>query len=249
MWLPDGNVMYFQGKHVRLVLMALLIILIRVPYTLLLFLWQWLVRAPNWKVFKWTRISNLHAFVSAHHIPYNCKYRYIGLACYIACKGCCNTTASVTVFRDPQTSLLVIIFFTWHSLYCEGNHWSEDIQEAISECSGNGLYINLLALSAFSWYHFKTDIEKQTAVAYTSTVITFILLIGVLVYHMYVVLKMDQPKGEDTNAYPLAPDHSQLLKLKCLTVIEIPEPHDQSSPPEASCNTCTTVIGFTDTTN
>ena len=110
-WLPDGNVMYFQGKHVRLVLMALLIILIRVPYTLLLFLWQWLVRAPNWKVFKWTRISKLHAFVSAHHIPYNCKYHYIGLACYIACKGCCNITASVTVFRDPQTSLLVIIFF------------------------------------------------------------------------------------------------------------------------------------------
>ena len=109
-WLPDGNVMYFQGKHVYLVLMALLIILIRVPYTLLLFLWQWLVRAPNWKVFKWTRISKLHSFVSAHHIPYNCKYRYIGQACYTACKGCCNITASVTVFRDPQTSLLVIIF-------------------------------------------------------------------------------------------------------------------------------------------
>ena len=38
-WLPDGNVKYFQGKHVALVLMALLIILIGVPYTILLFLW------------------------------------------------------------------------------------------------------------------------------------------------------------------------------------------------------------------
>ena len=32
-WLPDGNVPYFRGKHVALVLVALLIILVGVPYT------------------------------------------------------------------------------------------------------------------------------------------------------------------------------------------------------------------------
>ena len=54
-WLSDGNVSYFQGKHVALVLIAILIILVGVPYTLLLFLWQWIVCAPEWKIFKWTR--------------------------------------------------------------------------------------------------------------------------------------------------------------------------------------------------
>ena len=44
-WFPDGNVMYFQGKHVALVLTAMLIVLVGVPYTILLFLWQWLVPA------------------------------------------------------------------------------------------------------------------------------------------------------------------------------------------------------------
>ena len=39
-WLPDGNVEYFKGKHIPLVLVTLLIILIGLPYTILLFLWQ-----------------------------------------------------------------------------------------------------------------------------------------------------------------------------------------------------------------
>ena len=53
-WRPDGNVPYFQGKHVPLVLIGLLVILIGLPYTIFLFLWQWIVRAPKWKVFEWT---------------------------------------------------------------------------------------------------------------------------------------------------------------------------------------------------
>ena len=49
-WLPDGNVKYFQGKHIPLVLVAVLIIIIGLPYTILLFLWQWIVCAPRWKI-------------------------------------------------------------------------------------------------------------------------------------------------------------------------------------------------------
>ena len=53
MWRPDGNAYYFKGKHAVLVIMTLLIIIIiGIPYTLLLFLWQRLVRAPRWKIFK-----------------------------------------------------------------------------------------------------------------------------------------------------------------------------------------------------
>ena len=72
-WLPDGNVKYFQGKHAALVIVALLIILVGVPYTILLLLWQWIVRAPRWK---WTRNTKLNAFIAVYHVPYNSKYRY-----------------------------------------------------------------------------------------------------------------------------------------------------------------------------
>ena len=49
---------------VALILIALLIILVGVPYTILLFLWQWLVRAPEWKVVKWTKNTMLHTTVT-----------------------------------------------------------------------------------------------------------------------------------------------------------------------------------------
>ena len=51
------------------------------------------------------------------------------------------------------------------------------------------LYFSLLVLAFFSQYNFKTDVIKQTAVAYTSTTIVFILLVGVIVYHVTLTIK------------------------------------------------------------
>ena len=65
-WLPDGNVKYFQGKHIPLVLVAVLIIIIGLPYTILLFLWQWTVRASRWKIFNWTRNTKLNVFIATY---------------------------------------------------------------------------------------------------------------------------------------------------------------------------------------
>ena len=69
-WLPNGNVKFFEGKDIPLAIAALLIlVLIVLPYTTVLFLWQWIVRAPRWKIFKWTRNTKFNAFVTAHHVP------------------------------------------------------------------------------------------------------------------------------------------------------------------------------------
>ena len=227
-WLPDGNVKYFQGKHIALVLMALLIILIGVPYTILLFLWQWLVRVPEWKVFKWTRNTKLNAFVSVHHVPYNSKYRYwTGLRMLV--RVVLYISASVTVSGDPQTSLLVTILIL-------GILSMKDItgvrvyKKSFVNIIEIGLYVNLLTLAAFSWYRFKTDIRKQTAVAYTSTIITFILLVGVIIYHVYLLVRKDQPP-EEMNGYlpvPVQPAKAEVTH----SVIELPKPCDQSPPPE-----------------
>ena len=115
-WLPDGNVKYFQGKHVALVIVALLIILVGVPYTILLLLWQWIVRAPRWKVFKWTRNTKLNAFITAYHVPYNSKYRYwTGLLLLV--RVILYITASVTVSANPEVSLLATIILVGGLFY------------------------------------------------------------------------------------------------------------------------------------
>ena len=80
-WLPDANVKYFLGKHAALVILALLIILVGAPYTILLLLWQWIVRAPSWKVVNWKRNTKFNAFIVAYHVPFNSKYTVTGLAC------------------------------------------------------------------------------------------------------------------------------------------------------------------------
>ena len=230
-WLPDGNVPYFRGKHVALVLIALLIILVGAPYTILLFLWQWLVRAPEWKVFKWTRNTKLNAFISVYHAPYNSKYRYwTGLLLLV--RVVLYITASVTVSRDPQTSLLITIIIVGSLFLIKEITGVRVYKKSFVSFIEAMLYFNLLALSAFSWYRFKIDATKQTAVAYTSTIITFILLVGVIVYHVYLLIRKDHPRlGEEVNEYPLAPVQPGKDEVT-FSVIEIPKPRDQSPTPE-----------------
>ena len=70
---------------------------------------------------------------------------------------------------------------------------------------------------------------KQTAVAYTSTIITFILLIGVIIYHMYLLVRKDRRRREEEHEYlQLAPVQSATAEV----TYEIPKPCDQSPRPE-----------------
>ena len=230
-WLSDGNVPYLRGKHVALVLIALLIILMGVPYTILLFLWQWLIRAPKWKIFKWTRNTKLNAFISVHHAPYNNKYCYwTGLLLLV--RVILYITASVTVSADPQTSLLVINFLVSGLFIIKEITGARMYKKSFVNRIEIGLYTNLIAFSSFSWYRFKIDAEKQTAVAYTSTFITFILIVGVIVYHTHLLVRKDQPRwGEEVNEYLLATVQPAKNEMT-FSVIEIPKPRDQSPPPE-----------------
>ena len=232
-WLPDGNVKYFQGKHIALVIVALLIILIGVPYTILLFLWQWLVRAPKWKVFKWTRNTKLNAFISVHHVPYNSKYRYwTGLLLLV--RVVLYITASVTVSNKPQVSLLMTIILVGGLLSCKTLARGVVVyKNVLVDVVDTVLYFNLLALSAFSWYDFKADVDKQTAVAYTSTIITFLLLVGVIIYHVSLLVRKDK-LPEEMNEYPMAPVQPKDKAEVTHSVIELPKPQDQSPPPQAN---------------
>ena len=237
-WLPDGNVPYFQGKHVALALIALLIILVGVPYSILLFLWQWLVRAPEWKAFKWTRNTKLNAFISVHHAPYNSKYRYrTGLLLLVRVVLYITASIATSYSNKPQSSLLVTLILVGGLLLLNGITSFRAYKKSIVDVLEIGLYFNLLAFAAFSQYDFKTDIMKQTAVAYTSTILTFILLVGVVIYHVYLLVRKDHPRlGEEGYEYlQLAPVQSA-ENIVTYSVVEIPTPRDESPPPEENIN-------------
>ena len=97
---------------------------------------------------------------------------------------------------------------------------------------GAMLYFNLLALSGFSWYRFKADFRKQTAVAYSSTIITFILLVGVIIYHMYLLVRKDRRRREEHESLQLAAVQPATAEVT-YSIVEIPKPCDQTpQPPE-----------------
>lgn len=202
-WLPDGNVKYFQGKHVPLALIALLIIIIGLPYTLILFLWQWIIRAPRWKIFKWTRSTKLNAFISSHHIPHNSKYRYwTGLLLLV--RVILYLTASVTVSADPQTLLLMTIILIGGLFLLSKSVGSRVYRKPLVDVVNTVLYFNLLVLAAISLYDYgSADIIKQTTLAYISTIVTLILLIVVIIYHIALLIKKDEPlhNPEPTDYY------------------------------------------------
>ena len=218
-WLPDGNVKYFQGKHIPLALVALLIVISGLPYTILLFLWQWIVRAPRWKVFKWTRNTKLNAFIATYHVPHNSEYRYwTGLLLLV--RVVLYVTASVTISANPQTFPLISIILMAGLLFSK--IFSQSVyKNSFINVVNTVLYFNILVLSAFSLYDFKVDPKKQTVVAYTSTSVTFILFIGSIIYHVKLLFKKEIPP-QDLNEYPLAPlqpAHAQVT----YSVIEPPK--------------------------
>ena len=226
-WLPDGNVKYFQGKHAALVIVALLIILVGVPYTILLLLWQWIVRAPRWKVFMWTRYTKLNAFIAVYHVPYNSKYRYwTGLLLLV--RVILYITASVTLSANPEVSLLATAIVIGTLFLLKSIINLKVYKKSITDIVETIVYFNLLALATFSMYDFKNDLKKQTAVAYTSTIITLLLLVGVIAYHVYLLIRKEKIPVE-LNEYPLAPVKPATAQVTH-SVVEVHKP--QCPPPE-----------------
>ena len=230
-WLLDANIKYFQGKHAALFIVSLFIILFGVPYTTLLLLWQWIVRAPRWKVVKWTRNTKLNTFISAYHVPHNCDYRYwTGLLLLV--RVVLYITASVTVSDNPQTSLMVTAILVGGLFLLKGvtAPGLKVYKNLITEIIETVMHFNLLAFAVLSLYDFKNNLSRQTVIAYVSSIITLLLLVGVIVYHVYLLMRKEKTTAEETNEYHLAPLQPANVQVVTHSVVEINKP--QSPPPE-----------------
>ena len=194
-WLPDGNVKYFQGKHIPLVLVAVLIIIIGLPYTILLFLWQWIVCFPRWKIFNWTRNTKLNIFITTYHVPHNSKYRYwTGLLLLV--RVIFYVTTSVTESSNPQTLALSSALLIGGLTLFKGMSCRRVYRKSLVDVVDTVLNYNLLALAVITLYDFKYNTTKQAVVSHTSTIITFIIFIGSICYHAILLTKKKEPLEE-----------------------------------------------------
>ena len=136
---------------------------------------------------------------------------------------------SRTKSKDPQASLLATIILVGGLLTLKTARVTV-YKSLLVDVIDTGLNFNLLALSAFSFYHLETDNTKQTAVLYTSTVVSLFLLVGAVIYHIFLLIKKDKrPKKEEgEDGVPLAPVQPTNDEITH-SVIEIPQPCDEST--------------------
>lgn len=77
LWLPDANIEYLSGKHIALLILAVLILLVSICYTFLLLFWQWLLHHQDKLiVLKWVNYQRLCHFIEPYHAPFIFKHRY-----------------------------------------------------------------------------------------------------------------------------------------------------------------------------
>ena len=179
-WLPDANIGYLEPKHTIMFIVAILVLIAVLLYTLVLFFWQWLLKLPNWKVFAIVRNNKLNSFIETYHVPYNSTHRYwTGLLLLIRMITYIITVS--TVSSNSSTAPLAIIVMLSSLFFIKTlsvrvyKKWPLDALES-------ALIINTIFMAVVALY--AGDYATSTAATVTSTIIVAILLICVLLYHI-----------------------------------------------------------------
>ena len=182
-WLPDGDIKYFKGKHIPLFLVALLLVIVTGIYMILITTWQWIVYLPNLRVLKWTKNQKLKSFMEAYSAPYSHKHRYwTGILLII--RVMLILISIITEGRGPTIPLSSIIFllgvlFVLKMTYAKTlyKHWPVDVLETT-------MIFNLYIYAVYTWYAID-NLPARKILAHISTTITFIVLLLVIAYHIY----------------------------------------------------------------
>ena len=165
-----------------LLLIMIPIFLLYIIFTALIFSWQWLLRYQDKAIFKWVRYQKLRHLLEPYHAPYTAEHRYwTGLLLLV--RILLYLISFINFSLDPRVELMAIIFTVGGIILLKGviakrvyKNWPLDVMET-------AIYFNLVAFSALTWYNLDLG-GNQAAVAYTSVMIIFILLMAVIVFHV-----------------------------------------------------------------
>ena len=146
-WLYDGNMEVFKGKHLYLGIFGILVLVFLIlPYTLCLIFFQQLQACSGHKMFRW--VNKLKPVFDAYAGPYKDKYRFwtgmlLGVRMLLIILFTTNTTGSIDrnlLFILVASSLLLVA--NTHGAY---NNWVYNYLESffylqLGEFAGGVLY-------------------------------------------------------------------------------------------------------------
>ena len=184
-WLPDAMIKYLSGAHIPLFIVAILILIIGLIYTILLFSWQWLLRLPKWKIFRWIRNQRLHTFIETYSIPYTPRHRYwTGLL--LLARAFLYLIAAANISNDPQLRLTAIIFIVGSIIFLKSLAGHRLYKDSFIDIVEMVFYFNILAFATLTWYavNSETPVHYSSIIAHVSIIITLILLALIVIYHL-----------------------------------------------------------------
>jgi hypothetical protein len=203
---------------------AVLILVVGLVYTVLLLSWQFLLRLPRRRIFKWSRNPRIQAFFETYNTPYTPKHRYwTGLL--LIGRIVLYLVAAANVSNSPTIALTAVIFVVCciiglrlssaigSSLY---RKWPLDVLETF-------FCLNILFLATFTWYSLDNPDSNNEVAAYISVTITFPVLLVIILYHVYTYTSLFSTLKETKTYRMLA---GIALKLK-------PRQRHQGHPPPA----------------
>ena len=179
-WRPDASMIYLNGKHIPLFMMALILLVIGIMYTIVLFLWQWLLPLSGFKIFNWVQNTKILSFMDAYHAPYTPRNRYWTGLLLIA-RVILYTVSAINVSGEPGINLLSVIvvvaclFILKFKLY---KKWTINVLET-------AIYFDLILLCTGKFYILLSNKETEDHIILESisASIVIFMFFCVLIHH------------------------------------------------------------------
>ena len=177
-WSIDGTLDYGQFPHITLLIVAIACLLILwLPYTMLLFLMQWLRRIPNYKISKW--ITRYKPVIDAYFAPLKDKHQY-WFGVLLLSRGILLLVSSLTANINPAVSLfllhgvatLLLCYMNFKRVY---KRKSVLILESV-------FLINLIVLTAGAMYYNDKESGEKVVLIGLSISIAFIKFCGIVIW-------------------------------------------------------------------
>ena len=190
-WVYDGNIRYFRGKHIPLALFALGVLLtIVIPYAFLLFLQPWI---QKYRICGWVNRPTMKSFFDVHNAPYNNKHRYwTGLLLIL--RGIIFLVFDFnTELENSGYFTVTVVCLCLTALLNTGIYkkWYLDLLET-------SFIVNLGALAAATGY--VSNPTAQTVIVSISVGIAAIECIGIVVYHILLRIGIESPSAKIISA-------------------------------------------------
>ena len=177
-WTEDGNVDYLRGKHIALFVFAAGFGLVTLPYALVLFSLQWLLRGSHWRGCFW--LVRLKPLFDAYTAPYKPHCRFwtgslllLRVLVFLAF-ALPHTDATVRLSFILTTCVVVqMIAWSLHGVF----------RSKYTDAINSVFFLNLGLFSAATSYNLGKIETHQATVIVVCVGSAFVLFVFILLFH------------------------------------------------------------------